>query len=310
VAALQEAAGITPEMLGDVEGSVPIAVFSAFFEEAARAAGDEAFGLHVAEMARRQPDNPLALAVHSSATLGEAYRRAARYVRLVNDTLEIQLSLDGPWCRLSRRQHAPLGGLRHGVECALAMLALLGRQSLGSRFRLERVTFQHPAPASVAEHARIFEAPVAFGEPEDALIFAQSLLDAPMPAASERTVRHLDRLLEEMLAELPRQADLTEQVRAALAADLRSGPTLEGVAARLDTTARSLQRRLRAEGASFQELLDELRRELSLRYLAQEDLALVDVAFALGFAEQSAFHRAFRRWMNATPAEWRRAQAR
>jgi AraC-like DNA-binding protein len=190
------------------------------------------------------------------------------------------------------------------------MLALLGRQSVGPRFRLERVSFRHAAPASTAEHARIFEAPVVFGAPEDALVLPCSLLDEPMPVASERTVRHLDRLLDEMLAELPRRAALGEQVRAALAADLRSGPTLEGVAARLGTTPRSLQRRLREEGGSFQELLDELRRELSLRYLGEPDLTLAEVAFSLGFAEQSAFHRAFRRWAGTTPAEWRRAHTR
>jgi AraC-like DNA-binding protein len=310
VAGLLAAAGIAPELLTAVEGRIPIATLVTLFEEAARATGDGAFGLHLAELSRQQPDNPLAFAAHSSATLGEAYRRVARYVHLVNDTLELRLTTEGPWCRLAHHQRWPAGPIRHGVECSLAMLALLGRQVIGPRFRLESVSFRHDAPASTAEHTRIFEVPVAFVQPEDALVFARSLLDAPIPTASERAVRHLDRLLDEMLAELPRRPGLAEEVRAALAADLRSGPTLEDVAARLGATPRSLQRRLRAAGSSFQELLDELRRELSLRYLAEEDLPLVEVAFSLGFAEQSAFHRAFRRWMKVTPAEWRRAHAR
>src|SRR5262245_44005022 len=97
LAALPEAVGLTPEILSAVEGRIPLTTFVALFEQAARATGDDAFGLHAAELARRQTDNPLAFAVQSSATLGEAYRRAARYVRLVNDTLEIRLSIDGPW---------------------------------------------------------------------------------------------------------------------------------------------------------------------------------------------------------------------
>jgi AraC-like DNA-binding protein len=115
-------------------------------------------------------------------------------------------------------------------------------------------------------------------------------------------------LLDEMVAALPRRDDLSAQVRAALAADLRGGPTLEGVAARLGVPPRSLQRRLAAEGTSYNGLLDQVRHELALRYLRQRELALVEVAFLLGFAEQSVFQRAFRRWTGTSPAEWRRRE--
>lgn len=303
---LQEAVGLAPEVVVDAEGRVPVEVCAALFDEAARRAGDEAFGLHVAELARRQPDNLLAFALQSSPTLGEAYRRAGRYVRLVNDTLEIQVHTRGAVCWLVHRQHHPVGGGRHGVECSMAMLFLFARQAFGAGFRLHEVSFRHERPASTAEHGRIFEAPVEFGQAENAISFARELLELPMPAASERFCRHLDLLIEELLAALPRRGGVAEQVRAALAADLRGAPSLEGVAGRLGMTARSLQRRLSAEGASYNEILDELRHELALRYLEQESLALAEVAFLLGFAEQSAFHRAFRRWRAATPAEWRR----
>jgi AraC-like DNA-binding protein len=314
-AGLLAAAGLTPELLADAEGTLPLEVFLTLFDEAARRSGDDAFGLHVAELSRRQPDNPLALAVHSSATLGEAYRRAARYVHLINDTLEIRLEIEaegegeGDRCRLSHHQHAPIGRVRHGVELSLAMFFLVGKQTAGPGFGVERVSFRHARPASDAEHVRLFEAPVDFAQPHDALHFPASHLDLPLVSASPRAVRHLDRLLDELLASRPERSGLAEQVRAALAADLRSGPSLDDVAARLGTTPRSLQRRLRAEGSSFLDLLDELRRELSQRYLAEAELSLAEVAFALGFAEQSAFQRAFRRWMGTTPAEWRRARA-
>jgi AraC-like DNA-binding protein len=306
VVALQAAVGLTPERLSDPEARIPRETFIALFEEGTRLTGDDAFGLHVAEIARRRTDNVLSLALHSSSTLGDAYRRAARYVHLVNDTLEIRLELEGAACWLIPQQHGPEGSARQGVEFSLVLLFLFGRQALGSTFRLEKVSFRHPPPRSAAEHARLFEAPIAFGQPRDALVFARSLLDAPLSTASERYCRHLDRLMDEMLTELPRRAGVAEQVRAALAANLKSGPTLDHIAERLGTTPRSLQRRLQAEGTSYNDLLDELRRELSLRYLDQRDLALVEVAFLLGFAEQSAFQRAFKRWTGDTPAQWRR----
>ena len=109
-----------------------------------------------------------------------------------------------------------------------------------------------------------------------------------------------------MSAALPRRGELSEMVRDALTSDLQSGPTLEGVAARLGRPPRSLQRRLKAEGISYNGILDELRHDLALRYLGQRDLSLAEVAFLLGFAEQSVFQRAFRRWTGTSPAEWRR----
>jgi AraC-like DNA-binding protein len=300
---LLAAAGLTPAALADPEGRVPRAALMALFEEAARRTGDDAFGLHAAELS--QPDNPLAFALQSSRTLGEAYRRAARYVHLVNDTLEIRLEDEGDACWLTLHQQHP-GAVRHGVEFSLALVFHISRRVLGAAFRVHRVCFRHPPPAQAEEHARLFEASVEFGGDRDAIVFARPLLDAPLPTASERISRHLDRLLDEMLAALPRRGELSERVRDALAADLRDGPTMEGVAARLGMPPRTLQRRLTAEGASYNGLLDELRHELALRYLRQRELALAEVAFLLGFAEQSAFQRAFRRWTSTSPAEWRR----
>jgi AraC-like DNA-binding protein len=115
-------------------------------------------------------------------------------------------------------------------------------------------------------------------------------------------------VLDELGAPPPRRGDLAEKVRSALAQDLRGAPTLEGLAARLELPPRSLQRLLSAEGTSYSGLLDELRHELALGYLRRRDLALAEVSFLLGFAEQSAFQRAFRRWTGTSPAEWRRRE--
>lgn len=84
--------------------------------------------------------------------------------------------------------------------------------------------------------------------------------------------------------------------------------TLRQVAQRLHLSERSLQRRLDAEGTRFADLVDEVRRELALRYIADERLALGEVAYLLGFAEPSPFHRAFKRWTGTTPTAARRAR--
>ena len=82
--------------------------------------------------------------------------------------------------------------------------------------------------------------------------------------------------------------------------------SLEVVAERLGMSARTLQRKLHASGTSHQELLDEMRRDLAVRYLREPGMAVCEVAYLLGFSESSAFHRAFKRWTGTTPSEFRR----
>jgi AraC-like DNA-binding protein len=308
VAGLLEAAGIPPDVLHDPDARVPAERIHALFDEAARRTGLAMFGVRVAEIARQRPDNVLAVAVRNSATLGDALRRAARYAHIVHDMLELRIGIEGPECQVSHHARPGAGTNRHGVECSLAMLFLLGREMLGTAFRLTGLRLRHARPACAEELARFFETEARFEQPSDAIVFDAALLGRPLPGASERVARHIDRLLEDLLSSLPRRGVLTERVRAALAAELDAAPTIDRVAARLGTTSRSLQRRLQSEGVSYQALLDELRHELALQYLDRRELPLAEVSFLLGFAEQSAFQRAFRRWRATTPAEWRRRQ--
>jgi AraC-like DNA-binding protein len=115
----------------------------------------------------------------------------------------------------------------------------------------------------------------------------------------------LQRLADDVSSRTSAEPPLTAQVRRILGTALRSNEGhIEGVAQKLGVTARSLQRRLKDEGASFQSMREEVRRELAQRYL-DEDLAITEISFLLGFSEPSAFFRAFKRWTGITPIESR-----
>ncbi len=308
--ALLAEAGLGLGDLASRDGRVPLRAIVALFDAAARQTGDDAFGLHLAERAAGRPVHTAAFLIQASATLRQGYESVIRHARLVNDTLEIRLETTGHEARLTYHQHDPDHDSRHGVESTLATLHLRGRLALGRAFQLDRVTFRHAPPAQWTEHARVFGAPLAFDASEDALHFATSLLDEPLPTADQRIIRSIEQLLAEMTAELPRAGDLVASARRALAAGLAEGVTIEALAAGLGLSSRVLQRRLRAEGSSYNALLDDLRRELAVGYLRRPTLALAEVAYLLGFSEQSAFQRAFRRWTGMSPARWRRGAPR
>jgi AraC-like DNA-binding protein len=119
----------------------------------------------------------------------------------------------------------------------------------------------------------------------------------------------LDRHAEELLEKFPPRDSLTDQVRSIIANEFRGGdPSLEHVADQLGLTPRTLQRKLQELNTSHNELVDQMRCQLAMRYLREHNMAICEVAYLLGFSESSSFHRAFKRWTGVTPKEFRNNQ--
>jgi AraC-like DNA-binding protein len=193
------------------------------------------------------------------------------------------------------------------VESAAVVGLRIVQQLAGASWRPQRVVFGHPRPRDTAEHARIFDCPVSFGGDEHLrLEFDAGDLERPVPGADRSLLpiveQHLDKLLERLSG-----ASLVQDVRTALAEMLCDGsPNLRAVAKRLGMSVRTLQRRLEEHDVVFRDLVQEVRRELAERYLAERDANLTEVAFLLGYSELSSFDRAFRRWTGSTPVARRR----
>ncbi len=304
---LLAAVGLSPDAFVDPEGRLPFETAHRLLDEIERVTATD-FGLRAAELTLRHTETVLGTAVKCSRTVGDAYRRAARYSALINDTVQLHVHLEGDEARIVQEQHHPLGAHRLAAEFSLAVLCLVAREAVGAAFRPRRVWFRHPAPADRSHHDHMFGVAPTFSAARYELAVPRALLDAPMPGASDRLCAHIDPLLDELLRSLPQRDQLVGQVRAILSEAMNGGSvTVEQAAARLGMTPRSLQRRLRAEsGVSFNQVRDQLRNELAQRYLKRNDLSLAEVSFLLGFSEPSTFHRAFRRWTGVTPDGWRR----
>lgn len=141
------------------------------------------------------------------------------------------------------------------------------------------------------------------------MLLPTSLLSAPVLAADATLSRIVTAHAEQLLASsASAPQSISAQVRQHLAAGMAHGlVSLRSIAAQLHLSERSLQRQLQEEGTRFADLMDEVRRNLAQRYIADPQLALGEVAYLLGFSEPSAFHRAFKRWTGTTPAQARRA---
>ncbi len=304
-------AGFAPRWLNDPEARMPLAVEERLWNRAAEVTGDPLFGLHAAEAIRPGAFDVLDYAVRTAPDLRTALQRLARYNRLVHDLAGFEVQPDGDAVRIEHRfEGGAIRPCRHAAEFTLASLVVVASQISGQTVRARAVDFAHPAAGEPEAYSSVFGVTPRFDASVSCLVLAASVLDRPVPAADPTLSRIVTAHAEQLLAaQTPVQESIAAQVRRQIAEGVANGPvTLSTIARRLHLSERSLQRRLDEEGTRFADLVDEVRRELALRYIADERLALGEVAYLLGFAEPSPFHRAFKRWTGTTPAAARRAQ--
>ena len=167
-----------------------------------------------------------------------------------------------------------------------------------------RVVFMRPRMAPAQAYREILGCPVDFDGPHIAIWFDAVAAARPVLSGNAELAAEADKLSARYIDELAPDSTAA-RVRALLLKAMPSGEFgRDAIARSLNQSASTLQRRLREEGATYQELLGATRHEMALEYLRQGRHSLVDVAFLLGFTDQSNFTRAFRRWTGKTPREY------
>lgn len=309
-AALLQGSGISEQALADPQYMVPFASVGALFLQILQHSGDLGLGLEVGSLVQPRSYQVLGYAVMSSADLAEAIDRLIRYEKLVGKLGQSQLVAVGEHYRL--QWQCPFQGdwTRFLKEAALAGWVTYGRTLLPESVNLIRVCFDHPALLPPERYERVFQCPVQMGADWCGVEFDRALLQQPLAHSDPGLKAMMDDRAEELLREFEQKTNLVNEVRARVADLLPAGePSLDAVAQRLQLSARALQNRLRQAEVSFKDVVDQVRRILVLGYLRDERLSLLDLAFLLGFSEQSSFSRAFRRWFGESPQQYRKRRA-
>jgi len=168
------------------------------------------------------------------------------------------------------------------------------------------ISFAHDRPIDTSEHLRIFGRAVFFGRPENQLAFEHTYLERPIAPADEELLVVLDRYAERLLSRVRQTQTWSGKVAELLTRSLCDGrPSLPEVARLLAVSQRSLQAKLKDESTSYQAILDNVRLQVATDYLEDATVSLTEIAFLLGFADQSAFTHAFRKWSGVSPARYR-----
>jgi AraC-like DNA-binding protein len=272
---------------------------------AAQALGCVDFGLR---LAARQGDGSvfgsMAAVMTNSKTFGDGLRYVAEHTHAHSLAARIRLTWD-PGTRTLFSAHDLLVDRLPNRAQAVEQLLLLGHlnaaASTGGRARVREVRMRHQPLSPLKTYRRYFGCEVLFDQQDDGVVYAERDLLAPILDADARAYERATADIEAKFphASPPMHAQVRGVVLELLGAEDCSN---EAVAAKLNLHSRTLHRRLRAEGAGFQEIKDEVRRDLASYYLEQTDFDLAYVAQKLGYAEHSVFTRSCVRWFDAAPS--------
>ncbi len=309
--AIASAAGLSPEALGDADARIAAAHADAFWQEAYRRAGDPHLALHAAAALPLGAYQVIDYLGSTSATVGEAVARIARYFAIVDTRARLVVAPAGVETELALVTEAGGPVPRPAQEYTLAALVTRLR-AMAEPFAVAEVAFAFPAPADVSEHARVLGVVPRFAAARPAIRFDASAWQTPIRTADPALRAILEQHAERVLAELPPPGgDVSSRVRDAVLETIRAGRPVQAasLARGLAMSTRTLQRRMADEGTELGRVIDEARAAAARAHLDDRRVSIAEVGWLLGFADQSTFGRAFKRWTGMSPAAWRRGAA-
>jgi AraC-like DNA-binding protein len=244
---------------------------------------------------------------YSSATVVEALENMARYVGATNEAVLFELSRRKDATVFTLRSVAHAGSRRQWSEFAALALIRALRVLTRRDFAPLRVTFAHARKSEGAEVQRLLGCPVEFARATQSWVLPQSVMALPIWSGDSHLLQILRTHADDLLGQRKPATGLRNRVEKELVDTLPSGRVqVAKIAQQLGMSTRSLTRYLADEGATFGEILDDLRNRLARRYLEDQRLPLKHIARHLGYSESGAFNHAFKRWTGTSPGRARK----
>jgi AraC-like DNA-binding protein len=272
---------------------------------------DPAFALRAARCWHPSDLGALGYAWLASSTLRTALQRLERYGRILGEKARFRLESSDEGLRLvfEHRRREPLVAAL-GTDYALSIVMDMCRMNFGASLRPLEVTLCRQLPADPAPWKNFFGARMRFGEARDSLLLARKDADMALPVSNRQIAGALDAILAKQLAELDR-SNVAARCKAAVLERMASGESIDvDIARSLHMSRRTLQRKLAEADLTYQQLVDDTRRDLALRYVDDPARSITEITFLLGLSGQSAFTRAFRRWTGTSPTDYRARKQR
>lgn len=303
------ACDVDPGILGDGEARMPALQFTALWLRIAEKGDDPFPGLNFGiQAAAHYPAGSILFSLmRNCPTVGQALEVFVRYHRIMADDIRPLCRKQAGLARLSWDTSAfDIPVPSHVSEALLCTCYALFSNLTQGKIRPEKVCFTHPGPDRPEDETAYqdaFDAPVYFNRDRNELILKSCDLGIKIDLADASLYRVLEAHADRILDSIPSGNPLSARVSRLILDGIFSGgiPDMDGVAGTLAMGRRSLQEKLKKEGTGFRTLLQAARKQVALDFLSRQDVSVCEVAFVLGYSDQSAFNHAFRRWTGHSP---------
>ena len=305
---LLEEAEIDPAHVINADRRIPVPKMQKLWRSAVQVTGDEAFGLHAAEQLQPATLQGLGLALLASDTLYDALKRLVRFSQVLSSGLRVELEEEGEYVNLVYLFDASEFGddfVWQVFDFSMNLVLVMCRMTLGEYVAPLRIETVRPAPTDPDLFESQVGCKVKFDAERSAITFVRADIIDQLVTANPELARVNDEQVETYLASFM-EVSTSREVVGKIVEHLPDGPPNQGqIAEALHVSNRTLQRKLKDEGTSFIDLLQDTRLQLAQKYLAQPQRSIVEIAYLLGFSEPSTFSRAFKRWTGQAPADYR-----
>ncbi len=304
--------GLTRTVMDDDEASVPAAATYAHMELMEQRGGLGGFLVDATQRHATASLGVVGLACKTAQSVGTALSYHQRFQHLTNRTARYSSELVGGRLELREERSSHRRGSLLISDYTLLIANHLLRTIAAAPVPVLEVHSKR-AEMSAAERAVLeafHGAPIVLGSPQAALCLHASVVDLPVASTDPELAAYFQSVLSRAARFAPEEPALVTRTRTAIQDALVTGtPSGAEIGKRLGMSQRTLQRRLLAAGTGFQALMEDTRAQLAVGYLADPTLSLAEVAYLLGYREESSFFRSFRRWKGMTPTEWREPPA-
>jgi len=293
------------------DAQIPFAQLIKLYEYAALLSGDQDFGLHLGEQSNPKMYELLGYVTMNSQTFGDFLNCLLRYQQIWTNAVKFSLETTADssihLSYIYRVSAISTEERRQESENMLSVIMKMGRMVTAVNWMPSETHFEHQQPNCVSDHQRIFGEFVYFNKPQTKLVFDSYIMNLPIIEADPKLFAMLRSHAENLLPEVNLEAEISARVSEVLVKSLAGGPpSIEVVSKQIGVSPRSLQRKLNEVGTSYQKVVEEVQRALSERYLKSSEMTICEISYLLGFSQQSAFQRAFKRWKGITPKKFQR----
>ncbi len=298
--------GFSRNELTDPDLRIPAENHYRLWEHAELATGDPAVGLHAGQVIDPERMGLVGHVFFNCDTLGEAVTQYVRLHRLINESVTLSFEQAGDQAILTWQADSPGHYCRQDMDRTLAAALCRTRHFIHSSIIAEWAEIAHPEPSYGNEYQRLLGGRIYFGSGTTRLAFASRHLSHPIPHRNPYVYSAVLKQVNSLLARLQSRRTFGRKIRRLISRQMATERIdADTLAKQCHMSRQTLYRRLKKEGLGFHELVEEVRKDKALRYVAADHYALGEIAFLLGFSELSAFSRAFKRWTGMAPAQYR-----